>query len=194
MPRTDLILFLDCEMTGPDEEDEVIEIGISVIETEGLTEVDSFQSVVLPSDKAFLRMIDRPVVRQMHQENGLLDDIIRNRGVVREARGYPLYPDTVDEAIIDWLDDLTGKDHTHVPYGGSGVTWFDRPFIARTFPMFNRRITYWAYEIAAERRTYELAGLTGWPSQDDKTHRALDDARFHADELRFIVGKWRELG
>ena len=85
-PREDYILFLDLETTGVDvPKDEIIEVGLSLVSTEeGYPEVGSFSRVIIPSDEAFLRMVNKPVVLEMHQKNGLFNEIIQFRG----ARGH----------------------------------------------------------------------------------------------------------
>lgn len=195
-PRMDLVLFLDCEMTGNQPEDEIIEIGLSMVETEGLTEIASYTSILLPSDVAFMRLIRNSFVRKMHEDNGLLGEIMvasGNQDHSSLASLRFLQPESVDVDMVDWLDEIVAGDTTHVLYGGSGVAHFDRPYLDKTFHHFVRRISYNPIDIGPSRRMYEMAGKD-WPSQDSKTHRALDDARFHADEFRYAMGHIRELG
>ncbi len=185
-PREDIILFLDLETTGTDvPNDNIIEIGLSLISTDvesGYPEIGSFSEVILPSDTAFVRMMDKKVVREMHQTNGLLDEIIS----LREERGSDYYnhtPTNVENGVLAWLNKFTGADTTHIPLGGSGVTHFDRRFIKAFMPRLDARLTHWAYDMGVFRRMFLKAGVAPY-SQDGKTHRALDDARVHADEFR----------
>ncbi len=176
MPRTDMILFLDLETTGSEvEHDEIVEIGATLISVPDLTEISSYTAVVNPSDQAWERMLDNDVVFNMHYGNGLLLDI---------TDGTRAPVDYYDRKMTEWLND-NAHGSEHVPFGGSGVLHFDRPFINKFMPRLAKRITYWAYDVGPVRRTYELFGGKGWPSPSDKTHRALADARFHAEEFRF---------
>jgi oligoribonuclease (3'-5' exoribonuclease) len=107
----------------------------------------------------------------MHVKNGLLNDL-----------DYGFTRDEVDRDIAAWLP--SGTDH--IPFGGSGVLHFDRKFIDKYLPRLGKRITYWAYDVGPIRRTASRVGYP-WLSQDAKTHRALDDARFHAEEFRYAT-------
>lgn len=194
MPREDLVLFLDLETTGSDKEhDEIIEIGISALDMtkDGYPERASFTSIIVPSDAAFLRMMNKKVVREMHTKNGLLDEIVAERD--KEAAGLPTwYTKRRIAAELDkFVHSLVADDNTHIPFGGSGVSHFDRPFLDKHYPWFTSRLTFWAHDVGPIRRAFVKAGGTGWPNQeiDDqgKSHRALDDARFHADEWRFAL-------
>lgn len=194
-PRDDVILFLDLETTGVDERlDNIIEIGMSLVSTqEGYPEISAFSLVVEPTDNAFLRMMQNDTVRNMHDANGLLDEIqqLRVGNIKRrsgmDADGYvPVGPSDADRAIQRWLreDTPVGRNTTHIPYGGSGVLHFDRRFIDRYLPRLSERITHWAYDVGVMRRAFTKFGVQ--PSDiEGKTHRALDDARVHAEEWRY---------
>lgn len=178
-PRTDLILFLDTETTGVEvPQDEIIEIGLSLVSTEaGYPEVDSFTSIIIPKDSAWERMMKNDVVRKMHQSNGLLDELTK-------PDNYVFSLSDVERDVIAWLDTHLNGDTTHIPYGGSGVLHFDRRFIDYFMPRFSKRLSHWAFDVGVMRRMFIKAGAP-YASIDAKTHRALDDARVHAEEFRW---------
>ena len=184
-PREDLILFLDLETTGVEEQDEIIEVGMSMVETtEGYPEVGTFSLLALPSPDAFQRMLDKDVVRKMHEDNGLLTDL---EGLAETKAKFPYLDasiDRVDQMAVEWIDSRVNGDTTHIPLGGSGVLHFDRRFIKKYMPKLDKRLTHWAYDVGVLRRTFMKAGVK-YASMDAKTHRALDDARVHADEWRY---------
>lgn len=185
-PRDDLILFLDLETTGTDvPEDNIIEVGLSLLSAdEGYPEVAAFSSIVMPSKDAFDRLMRKRVVREMHKANGLLDELLELRDDetgYNEAANYGL--GQVAKNIDDWLT-ANGGDSNHIPLGGSGVTHFDRKFIKAFMPGLDARLTHWAYDVGVMRRMFIKAGVP-FASIDAKTHRALDDARVHAEEFRF---------
>lgn len=185
-PRKDFILFLDLETTGVDAElDSIIEVGLSMVSTEeGYPEVGSFSRVVLPRISSYNRMLSVDVVREMHEKNGLLQEVKElvhpDDGVMFPAH----YPWMVDKDIVNWMGEFVGNDKTHIPLGGSGVLHFDRRFIKAYLPLLDGRLTHWAYDVGVLRRTFMKAGVK-YASMDSKTHRALDDARVHAEEWRY---------
>lgn len=181
MPANNLALILDTETTGnvsvgDPNASELIEIGMVMLDVPSLVELGEFTIVIEPSPEQFSAMMQKEVVRKMHEANGLLDDLLAHKGVE---------PVKADYLINKWLDQFT-VERTHIPYGGSGVSHFDRQYINAQLPRLSRRITYWALDVGAVRRIFALQGAST-ASIDAKTHRALDDAKVHAEELRFYA-------
>lgn len=178
MPQSNLALILDTETTGNKDEDELIEIGMVMLDVPSLNELGRFTAVVQPNPEAFKRLVDNDVVRKMHEVNGLLQDL---------KDGIGQHPDVVDARIQSWLLQYT-SERSHIPYGGSGVSHFDRQYIRKSLPRLDKRITFWALDVGAVRRIFALKGASTM-SIDAKTHRALDDALVHAAELRFYADR-----
>lgn len=178
MPKGSLILILDTETTGNEAEDEIIEIGMVMLDSPSLNEIGSFSAVIKPSGNGLARLLNKPVVKAMHEKNGLLDDL---------PAGLPA--EIVDSQIIRWLGQYS-EDTTHIPFGGSGVLHFDRQYIRKGLPRLDKRITYWALDVGVARRISAIRGYKT-ASIDAKDHRALQDARVHAEELRFYVDRFR---
>lgn len=176
MPQSNLALILDTETTGNEYVDELIEIGMVMLDVPSLQQLGEFTVVIQPSKFAFDRMLAKAVVREMHEKNGLLADV---------QAGYGVHPEVADAQINRWLDQYA-EPRTHIPYGGSGVAHFDRQYIVKQLPRLNSRITYWALDVGSVRRIFALQGATT-ASIEAKTHRALDDAKVHAEELRFYA-------
>lgn len=177
----DLILYLDCEMTGNRDDDEIIEVGLVMLDSKTLDELGAFSIVVEPSEMALDNLSRNAVVNEMHNKNGLIQDLMSSNGCPAPV---------ADDLIVKWINKFTTSTN-HIPYGGSGISHFDRKYIDKDLPRLSRRITYWSYDIGGARRLWRLAGRTDWLNQSDKTHRALDDARQHADELRWFVQQVR---
>lgn len=195
MPRNDIVLFLDLETTGVDENlDNIIEVGIAVYKQwPDMTELFAKSYTVLPSDAAFERMRGKDVVREMHAKNGLLAEIedIRTRAMNDEPFPFP-FAFEVDRQIDEDLSQFGTRNSPHIPLAGSGVSHFDRKFVRKYLPLFDARITHWAYDVGVARRMFILAGAQ-YASDDAKTHRALDDARVHATEFKFYMDTIRDV-
>lgn len=180
---TDHLLWCDLECSGSDEtHDEIIEIGC-VLTTHDLMEIGEFTSLVKPGPLALGRMLQNPVVRAMHEKNGLLDEILGLDG--DDAR-----PHRVAAEILAWLEE------NDIPEGklvlaGSGVGHFDRRFIKKYMPQLDRWLRYWVIDIGVIRRAHDMwVGTTVSTANDGKTHRALDDARCHLEEARAFRALW----
>ena len=193
-PRNDLILFVDLETTGTDEErDNIIEVGLSLLDAtkDEYPEIASYSAVVLPSELGYERMLAKDVVREMHEANGLLSQVNSMRHLMIYDQEIFL-PPAIDLSIIKWLRLYDDGKTDHIPLGGSGVQHFDRRFTKKYLPKLDARLTHWAYDVGVLRRSFQKAGVA-YASMDAKTHRALDDARVHAEEWRwyqkFIKGE-----
>jgi oligoribonuclease len=175
---TDPLLWLDLETTGADEtRDAIIEVGV-IPTTPDLIQLGEWSEVVRPTDQGLGRLLRLPVVRQMHEANGLLDDLLEDDRLPTIGK--------VDHDLVDWL---TGV-HPTSPTGmwvlaGSGVGHFDRRFIKAHMPKLDRRLRHWAIDVGVLRRAYALWGVDRVePPVPAKNHRALDDAYGHLAEAR----------
>jgi oligoribonuclease (3'-5' exoribonuclease) len=183
MPREDLILFLDLEATGSGDDEDIVEIGCSLLAGPDWHEVSSFTSPVAPRSEKWKHQVE--VVVEMHKASGLYDVI--DRDLRQRVSQLPL-PDELDPMLCEWLKANSGKDRTsHIPLGGSGVEHYDRKFLKRDLPKFNKRLTYYPIDIGSTQRVFGYAGVPWAPAFEMKTHRALDDARAHAEEFRWTL-------
>lgn len=188
MPLSNLALILDTETTGNEPDSDLIEIGMVMLDVPSLSELGHYNIIIEPSPEQFSAMMNKRVVREMHEKNGLIADLTAGKGV---------HADIADSLINNWLNQFA-EDRTHIPYGGSGVAHFDRQYITRQLPILNKRITYWALDVGSVRRIFALQGAST-ASIDAKTHRAIDDAQVHAAELRWyanagiLADKYRDL-
>lgn len=189
MPRSDIILFCDLETTGVDRDlDDIIEVGISVVTWPAFEEVFAKNYVLEPRPSAYARMQAEDEVREMHRQNGLQDEV---DAIIAAGYGYNT-PELADRAIDADLSQFGSRGSAHIPVGGSGFSHFDRPFIRKSLPLFDSRISYWCYDVGVMRRMFILAGAVH-ADDSGKTHRALDDARVHAQEFKFYMDRITEM-
>jgi oligoribonuclease len=172
------MLWCDLECSGSGDDEEILEIG-AVLTDSDLNEIDA-RNIVLPMmPEALDSMAD--VVVKMHTDNGLISDSMQ-LGFYSGEMGKDMHLAQVDEELERWIRSYAGGDH--VPFAGSGVAHYDRKFIQRDLPRFNKRLTYYAEDIGSVRRIVKRAGLE-WPQFHlTKEHRALEDARQHIEEAR----------
>lgn len=175
------ILWLDLETTGLRfGEDVVLEVGMAV--SEGLGDViDTLSCPVLP---ALTGLAMPPVVRVMHEESGLLDDIEAFGVTVLDAR----------YRVQRFLDKHFGTSVGDITAGGSGIDRFDVPFLRawQVWRPITNRFHFRTIDTSAMRELMRRAGVPT-PDNSDVAHRALPDALWshsvaqHATDL-FIKG------
>lgn len=200
-------LVMDVETSGSDADlDWLLEVGAVLIEVPSMTEIGHFESLVLPGDLpavtstghlpmrrrehaiAAIRSKCPPVVRDMHDRNGLWHDLVQVRAD-RPRHEQMLPPWDLDLEMKEWLDRLR-VPWTGILLAGSGSARFDSTFIKKFLPLLHDRL-HWSggLDVGCVRRIAGLAGLS-LPDQeassdpDIKAHRGLADARAHLDELR----------
>ena len=166
-------VWLDLETTGSSASfDIILEIGM-VITDANLEPLGTFSRVL--HDDGTLAMADQ-VVRDMHAANGL-DQLIGDGISLEQA----------EEEAIAFLKPFE-KKHDFV-LAGSGVSHFDRRFLDESMPRFVKWFRYYNIDVGVLRRSMKLIGredLLMPFSQQQKTHRALDDARLHLEEMRHL--------
>lgn len=185
MRKYDHLLWVDLETTGVDDNlDSIIEVGAILTDT-NLNEIDQKSILVEPTDEAMLRLGRNETVTEMHQANGLLDDL--NTDTV-----YP--PHLADSMLVGMLEEHSVKKH-RVMLAGSGVSHFDRRFIKAQLPYTDTYLAYPSIDIGVVRRTWQMLvpGHGVGPAKSSKTHRALDDIKYHLEEARAFKEAWNRL-
>ena len=201
---TNPMLWLDLETTGSNPNaDCIIEIGciLTTHDLQGRPGVSApegaaipsaeFTSIVKPSEAGLGRLMQNKVVREMHQKNGLLDEIVDASDEFSQDKVTKRLLSWLDHSLAPWyqLDMSAGRT---VVIAGSGVGHFDMAFLRRYMPQLMQRAKYWPIDIGTIRRAYDMWdwGTTISVENDNKTHRALDDARCHLREARAFKAHW----
>jgi oligoribonuclease len=171
---SDLLVWIDCEMTGLDlRRDALIEVAV-VITGADLVPVDVGLDVIIKvPDEALDGMVD--VVREMHDKSGLT-------AAVRAA-------DTTLEQAEDMVLEYVRKhvpDPRTAPLCGNSIAT-DRGFIARDMPRLDAHLHYRMIDVSSVkelcRRWYPRAYF-GQPAKG-LTHRALEDILESVRELEY---------
>jgi oligoribonuclease len=181
MPETTHLAWVDLETTGSDERhDHVIEIGFILTDID-LNVIDEFQSVIQP-DALLPSLIQQmvPVVREMHEANGLLNEL-------RSGYGTSIYE--ADRTIVSILVEHGVERHAGV-IAGSGVGHFDRRFVKHHMKKLDRHLAYPAMDVGVVRRF--VRDVMGVPlpefdaAKTGKSHRAMSDIRLHLGEAKWF--------
>lgn len=173
------LLVADLETTGLDiDDDDIIEFA-GILTTLHLDELSRFETLVQPTVHGMTRLNSNTYVREMHTTNGLLTDLAAL--IPRTLEHTPFW---VAQRIVDWLE-AQGFYPGEVVLAGSGVSHFDQPKIRRDMRPLADFLAYYTVDVGGMRRTFRW-----WTGDDltsvneDKTHRAMDDAECHVSELR----------
>ncbi|GGP99384.1 oligoribonuclease [Streptosporangium pseudovulgare] len=170
---SDLLVWIDCEMTGLDlGRDALVEVACVVTDSE-LNQLDEGMDVVIkPPPEAVEQMSD--VVREMHTASGLLESL---------AGGV-----TLAEAEAMVLSYIKGHvpEAKRAPLCGNSIAT-DRSFIARDMPGVDAFLHYRMVDVSSikelARRWYPRVYFAAPEKQGG--HRALADITESIRELRY---------
>lgn len=171
---SDLLVWIDMEMTGLDPERERI-IEVAVILTDGnLVELASGPELVLhQSDEVLAAMDDWN--KKHHGESGLVERV--KQSTISDA--------DAEAQILAFLDQHVSAKERPILAGSS--IHQDRRFIHRYMGKLDRRLHYRMVDVSSVKelaRRWFPAALTTLPPKRE-SHRALDDIRESIEELRF---------
>lgn len=174
MAGSDVLVWLDMEMSGLDPAKERI-IEIATILTDGqLTEIAVGPDLVIhQSDEVIAGMDDWN--RKHHGASGLIDRV--KASTVTEAEA--------EAATLEFIKQHVGSKDRPVLAGNS--IHQDRRFIRRYMPALDTRLHYRMVDVSTIKelaRRWFPQIIAKQPPKNE-THRALDDIRESIDELRF---------
>lgn len=170
---TDLLVWIDCEMTGLDLETDAL-VEVAALVTDGDLNVlgDGVDAIIRPPDAALLAMGD--YVREMHTKSGLLDAL---------AGGVTLAD--AEAQVLAYV-----REHVptarQAPLAGNTIGT-DRAFLARDMPALEAHVHYRNVDVSTikelSKRWYPKA-FRHAPAKGGN-HRALADIAESIEELRY---------
>lgn len=180
------LIFIDIESTGLDPNApgaEILELALVAVDPRSLVEVACFSTPI----KARCHTGEwHPRVVEMHQNNGLLDELRGPRSVLAlEAGGLP-HLHQVEAAAVAFVQQHAPDRFS--PMCGANVGSFDRQWIRRFTPKLDEAFHYRCLDTNAAFLVdqYVFARAT---TKAQTAHRALADARASVDTLRGLASK-----
>src|SRR4051794_4933773 len=135
MATSDLLVWVDCEMTGLDLiNDELIEVAVLVTDADLNVLGDGVDLVIKPSNKALEQMGD--FVRGMHQASGLLTALDAGLSMAE-----------AEQRILDYVRSYVAEPGK-APLAGNTIGT-DRAFLARDMPTFERHVHYRSVDVSS---------------------------------------------
>jgi len=178
MAGSDVLVWLDMEMTGLDPATERI-IEIATILTDGqLNEIAVGPDLVIHQDDAVLAAMDDWNTKH-HGASGL----------TQRVRESTISDDDADAQTVAFIQAHVPAKERPVLAGNS--IHQDRRFIRRYMPLLEKRLHYRMVDVSTIKelaRRWFPQVIARQPQKRD-THRALDDIRESIDELRFYRGQ-----
>ncbi|MEU8253594.1 oligoribonuclease [Micromonospora inaquosa] len=170
----DLLVWIDCEMTGLDlGRDKLIEVAALVTDPD-LNVLGDGVDVVIHADEAALEGMPE-IVQTMHAKSGLTEEVRRSVVTLTEA----------EDLVLEYVRTFV-KDPRTAPLCGNSIAT-DRGFIARDMPRLDAHLHYRMIDVSSIkelcRRWYPRVYF-GQP-QKGLAHRALADVRESIRELEY---------
>ncbi|MEU4569031.1 oligoribonuclease [Micromonospora sp. NPDC023956] len=174
MPVADLLVWIDCEMTGLDlGSDALIEVAALVTDPD-LNVLGDGVDVVIHADEEKLAGMPE-IVRTMHEKSGLTEEVRRSPVTLAEA----------EDLVLEYVTSFV-KDPRTAPLCGNSIAT-DRGFLARDMPRLDGHLHYRMIDVSSIkelcRRWYPRVYF-GQPTKGLE-HRALADIRESIRELEY---------
>jgi oligoribonuclease len=171
---TDLLVWIDCEMTGLDlRRDALIEVAVLVTDAE-LNILDEGRDVIIHvHDDVLDTMV--PIVRDMHASSGLTDQVRAATTTLGEA----------ETIVLDYIKTHVPEPNSAPLCGNSIAT--DRGFLARDMPDLDAHLHYRMIDVSSIKELARRWYPRVYQSQPAKglAHRALADILESVQELVF---------
>ena len=173
MAVSELLVWVDCEMTGLDlARDELVEVAVLVTDAQLQILGEGADVVIKPSTAAMDQMDE--FVRNMHSTSGLI--AVLDAGLpMREA----------EERVLDYVRQFVPEPRK-APLAGNTIHT-DRAFLARDMPEFEGYLHYRNVDVSSVkelvRRWYPRVYYQS-PAKSGN-HRALADVQESIEELRY---------
>ena len=173
MSANDLLVWVDCEMTGLDLiHDALIEVAALVTDAELNILGEGVDLVIRPQPAALGQMGD--FVRAMHDGSGLLAALDEGLSMVE-----------AEQRVLDYVRQFVPEPR-RAPLAGNTIGT-DRMFLARDMPGFERHVHYRNVDVSSikelARRWFPRAYYQA-PAKSGN-HRALADVQESIEELRY---------
>ncbi|HEX2772515.1 MAG TPA: oligoribonuclease [Micromonosporaceae bacterium] len=174
MPMADLLVWIDCEMTGLDlGKDALIEVAALVTDP-NLNVLGEGVDLVIHADEEALAGMPE-IVRTMHEKSGLTEAARLSTVTLTEA----------EDRLLEYISSHVADARTAPLCGNSIAT--DRGFIARDMPRLDAHLHYRMIDVSSIkelcRRWYPRVYF-GQPAKG-LAHRALADIRESIRELEY---------
>jgi oligoribonuclease len=170
----DLLVWVDCEMTGLDlKRDALIEVAALVTDPDLNVLGDGLDVVIHVEDDALDGMIE--VVRDMHEKSGLTAEVRASKIGLAEAE------DMIMEYILSMV-----PDPGSAPLCGNSIAT-DRGFLARDMPRLDSHLHYRMIDVSSIKELCRRWYPRTYYGQPPKglAHRALADIKESVRELEY---------
>ena len=170
----DLLVWIDCEMTGLDyANDALIEVAALVTDPDLNVLGEGIDVVIHVPDEALSGMVE--VVRQMHERSGLTEQVRASTVTLGQA----------EDMLMEYVTTHVPDPRTAPLCGNSIAT--DRAFLARDMPRLDAHLHYRMIDVSSVKelcRRWYPRTYYGQPAKGLE-HRALADIRESIRELEY---------
>jgi oligoribonuclease len=179
----DVIVWIDCEMTGLESDDELVEI--AVVPTDGqLYYLDNtnpdhgIDIIIKPTENGFARLAANDFVTKMHTKSGLINELEGGEDLTE-----------VEKTVLKYVKKFEKKKQRAL-LGGNSVH-ADKKFLDKYMPNLSAYLHYRLVDVSTIKELSKVWYPKVYKNAPSKetNHRALDDIIESIEELRYYREK-----
>ncbi|GHT81833.1 hypothetical protein FACS1894125_3380 [Actinomycetota bacterium] len=168
------LIWIDCEMTGLKDDDELVEIAVVPTDME-LNILDSgIDLVIKPTERGMQLLRENDFVLNMHTTSGLINEL---------AEGLEL--EQAQKQVLEYIKKFEKIPHKALLSGNS--VHADKRFIDKYMPKVSKHLHYRIIDVSTIKELSKVWYPEVFAAQSDKksNHRALDDILESISEMKY---------
>ncbi|MDR1861598.1 MAG: oligoribonuclease [Candidatus Ancillula sp.] len=168
------IIWIDCEMTGLGDDDELLEIAVVPTDMQLNVLDEGIDLIIKPTENGMKLLKENTFVLKMHTSSGLLAELENGNGVA-----------DVEQQVLEYIKRFEPKQQRAL-LGGNSVH-SDKKFIDKYMPAVSDHLHYRLIDVSTIKELSKVWYPDEFASSSEKksNHRALDDIIESINELKY---------
>ncbi len=176
MPKKDVLVWMDCEMTGLDPQQDTILEASAIITDDKLNVIAQLGPLVIHHTAAQLAAMNTWCKKQ-HKTSGLTQEALESKLTLLQA----------EKQLLTFIKKHSKPQSS--PLCGNSI-WQDRSFLRRYMPKVNEYLHYRIIDVSSFKEIIRRQHGEKALLKKKQTHRSLDDITESIAEMRYYLKRF----